>query len=148
MQRTKAPFRADEVGSLLRPPRLKEERAKTGKGKISAADLRKVEDMEIEKIVHKQASTGLKLATDGEFRRSWWHFDFLKSLTGCDLFHPDEGIQFAGVQTRHDAIRVIGKLDFPADHPMLYHFRFLKKHADTAHVTATMMSPSPAVLHF
>ena len=53
--------------------------------------------MEIEKVVHKQASTGLKLATDGEFRRSWWHFDFLAKLTGCELFHPDEGIQFAGV---------------------------------------------------
>ena len=78
MQRTKAPFRADEVGSLLRPPRIKEARAKLEKGEISADDLRKVEDMEIEKVVHKQASTGLKLATDGEFRRSWWHFDFLE----------------------------------------------------------------------
>src|SRR5580692_2244038 len=148
MQRTKAPFRADEVGSLLRPPRIKEARARLEKGEISADDLRKAEDMEIEKVVHKQASTGLKLATDGEFRRSWWHFDFLKSLTGCELFHPDTGIQFAGVQTRHDAIRVIGKLDFPDHHPMLDHFRFLKKHADTAHVTAKMTIPSPAVLHF
>ena len=72
----------------------------------------------------------MKLATDGEFRRSWWHFDFLAKLTGCELFHPDQGIQFAGVQTRHDAVRVIGKLDFPDNHPMLDHFRFLKKHAD------------------
>jgi 5-methyltetrahydropteroyltriglutamate--homocysteine methyltransferase len=148
MQRTKAPFRADEVGSLLRPPRIKEARARLEKGEISADDLRKAEDMEIEKVVHRQASTGLKLATDGEFRRSWWHFDFLKNLVGCELFHPDEGIQFAGIQTRHDAIRVIGKLDFPADHPMLDHFRFLKKHADAAHVTAKMTIPSPAVLHF
>ena len=148
MLRTRAPFRADEVGSLLRPPRIKEARARLEKGVISADDLRKVEDVEIEKVVHKQASTGLKLATDGEFRRSWWHFDFLKSLTGCELFHPDTGIQFAGVQTRHDAIRVIGKLDFPDHHPMLDHFRFLKKHADTAHVTAKMTIPSPAVLHF
>ena len=148
MQRTKAPFRADEVGSLLRPPRIKEARAKLEKGEITADDLRKVEDMEIEKVVHKQASVGLKLATDGEFRRSWWHFDFLAKLTGCELFHPDTGIQFAGVQTRHDAVRVIGKLDFPDNHPMLDHFRFLKKHADTAHVTPKMTIPSPAVLHF
>jgi 5-methyltetrahydropteroyltriglutamate--homocysteine methyltransferase len=148
MQRTKAPFRADEVGSLLRPQRIKEARARREQGEISADDLRKVEDTEIEKVVHKQASTGLRLATDGEFRRSWWHFDFLAGLTGCELFHPDQGIQFAGVQTRHDAIRVIGKLDFPADHPMLNHFRFLKKHADAAHVTAKMTIPSPAVLHF
>src|SRR5207344_2888870 len=148
MQRTKAPFRADEVGSLLRPPRIKEARARLEKGEITAQDLRKAEDLEIEKVVHKQASIGLKLATDGEFRRSWWHFDFLAKLTGCELFHPDTGIQFAGVETRHDAVRVIGKLDFPDSHPMLDHFRFLKKHADKAHVTAKMTIPSPAVLHF
>ncbi|MBN9015721.1 MAG: cobalamin-independent methionine synthase II family protein [Rhizobiales bacterium] len=148
MQRTKPPFRADEVGSLLRPPRIKEARAKLEKGEISADDLRKIEDSEIEKVVHKQASIGLKLATDGEFRRSWWHFDFLKDLVGCELFHPELGIQFAGVQTRHDAVRVIGKIDFPDTHPMLDHFRFLKKHADAAGVTAKMTIPSPAVLHF
>src|SRR5918912_261165 len=148
MQRTKPPFRADEVGSLLRPPKIKEARAKLEKGEISSDELRKIEDSEIEKVVHRQASTGLKLATDGEFRRSWWHFDFLAKLTGCELFHPEVGIQFAGVETRHDAVRVIGKLDFPADHPMLDHFRFLKKHADAAHVTPKMTIPSPAVLHF
>src|ERR1700691_5979781 len=98
MQRTKPPFRADEVGSLLRPQRIKEARAR------------------LEKVVHRQASTGLKLATDGEFRRSWWHFDFLSKLTGCEIFDAGEGIQFAGVQTRHQAVRVIGKLDFPDDH--------------------------------
>ena len=148
MQRSKPPFRADEVGSLLRPTRIKEARARLEKGEIQAADLRKIEDAEIEKVVHKQASIGLKLATDGEFRRSWWHFDFLAKLTGCEMFHPDEGIQFAGIQTRHEAVRVIGKLDFPADHPMLDHFRFLKRCADAARVTAKMTIPSPAVLHF
>src|SRR5579871_617332 len=148
MQRTKPPFRADEVGSLLRPPKIKEARARLEKGEISADELRKVEDMEIEKVVHRQASAGLKLATDGEFRRSWWHFDFLSRLTGCELFHPEIGIQFAGMQTRHEAVRVIGKIDFPADHPMLAHFRFLKKKADIAHVTAKMTIPSPTVLHF
>src|SRR5262245_3818422 len=100
MQRTKPPFRADEVGSLLRPVKIKEARAKLERGEIAADELRKIEDMEIEKVVHKQASIGLKLATDGEFRRSWWHFDFLAKLTGCELFHPDMGIQFAGVQTQ------------------------------------------------
>src|SRR5437588_11800139 len=148
MQRSKAPFRADEVGSLLRPPKIKEARAKLEMGEISAEDLRKIEDVEIEKVVHKQASIGLELATDGEFRRSWWHFDFLSHLTGCELFHPDTGIHFAGVETRNDAVRSIGKLDFPASHPMLDHFKFLKKHADIAHVTPKMTIPSPAVLHF
>ena len=148
MQNNKAPFRADEVGSLLRPQRIKEARAKLEKGEISADELRKAEDIEIEKVVHKQAQIGLKLATDGEFRRSWWHFDFLKHLTGCELYHPGEGIQFAGVQTRHDAIRVIGKLDFPADHPMLDHFRFLNKQCAVTGTVAKMTIPSPAVLHF
>src|ERR1700761_1470164 len=148
MQRTKPPFRADEVGSLLRPQRIKEARAKFEKGEITADELSKAEDMEIEKVVHRQASTGLKLATDGEFRRSWWHFDFLAKLTGCEMYEAGQGIQFAGVQTRHQSVRVIGKLDFPDDHPMLEHFRFLKKQCDTAHVTAKMTIPSPAVLHF
>jgi len=148
MQRSKPPFRADEVGSLLRPQKIKEARAKFEKGEISADDLKKVEDMEIEKVVHKQSAIGLKLATDGEFRRSWWHFDFLAKLTGCELYHPDAGIQFSGVETRHDSIRVIGKLDFPDDHPMLDHFRFLKRHAEIAHVTPKMTIPSPSVLHF
>src|SRR6184192_3591333 len=143
MQRTKAPFRADEVGSLLRPPRIKEARAKLEKGEISAEDLRKAEDLEIEKVVHRQASVGLKLATDGEFRRSWWHFDFLRDLVGCEMY-ATEGIQFAGVTTRGEGIRVIGKLDFPADHPMLEHFKFLKKEADRAGVVPKMTIPSPS----
>ena len=147
MQRTKPPFRADEVGSLLRPQRIKEARAKFESGEISADELRKAEDMEIEKIVHRQASTGLRLATDGEFRRSWWHFDFLSKLTGCEMYDT-AGIQFAGVQTRNQSVRVTGKLDFPDDHPMLSHFRFLNKQCDTAHVMAKMTIPSPAVLHF
>jgi 5-methyltetrahydropteroyltriglutamate--homocysteine methyltransferase len=147
MQRTTAPFRADQVGSLLRPPRIKEARAKLEAGEIDVAELRKAEDLEIEKVVHKQASIGLKLATDGEFRRSWWHFDFLAKLVGCELYHP-EGIQFAGITTRADNVRVIGKVDFPADHPMLDHFRFLKKQCDQAGVVAKMTIPSPAVLHF
>jgi 5-methyltetrahydropteroyltriglutamate--homocysteine methyltransferase len=148
MQRTKPPFSADEVGSLLRPQRIKEARAKLERGEITAHELRKAEDIEIEKVVHRQASTGLRLATDGEFRRSWWHFDFLAKLTGCELFHPEQGIQFAGVQTRHEAVRVIGKLDFPDDHPMLSHFKFLKKQCDIARVVPKMTIPSPAVLHF
>src|ERR1700710_2626172 len=126
MQRTKAPFRAEEAASLLRPAKIKEARIRLEKGEISADDLRKIEDMEIEKVVHKQASLGLKLATDREFRRSWWHFDFLAKLTGCEMFRPDTGIQFAGVETRHDAVRVIGKLDFLLDHLMLARFTFLK----------------------
>ena len=79
-QRATPPFRADMVGSLLRTAPLKQARAKFAKGELAAVALKEVEDREIEKIVKKQAEVGLKLATDGEFRRSWWHFDFFKGL--------------------------------------------------------------------
>ena len=77
MSQSHAPYRADEVGSLLRTPPLKEARAKREKGEITPAQLKAVEDEEIRKIIAKQEGVGLQLATDGEFRRSWWHFDFL-----------------------------------------------------------------------
>ena len=147
MQRTKPPFRADMVGSLLRPARIKEARAKLEKRAIAAAELRRVEDMEIEKVIHKQKQLGLQSATDGEFRRSWWHFDFLKALDGCEIYKT-EGIEFKGIVTRGENIRVTGKLDFPASHPMLAHFVFLKKHCDLAQIVPKMTIPSPSVLHY
>jgi 5-methyltetrahydropteroyltriglutamate--homocysteine methyltransferase len=147
MQRTTPPFRADHVGSLLRPQRVKDARAQFADGKIPADELHRIEDLEIEKVVHKQKSIGLQLATDGEFRRSWWHYDFLAELTGCELYHP-EGLQFAGVTTRADSVRVIGKVDFPADHPMLDHYRFLQQQCAVTGATAKMTIPSPSVLHF
>ena len=82
MQRTTPPFRADHVGSLLRPAALKDARAKHAEKKITDAQLAEIEDREIEQVVRKQEEVGLKLATDGEFRRSWWHFDFYKGLDG------------------------------------------------------------------
>src|SRR5215475_3289092 len=127
MKRTKPPFRADHVGSFLRPAALKEARAKREKGAITAAELKAVEDREIEKIVRKQEEIGLQLATDGEFRRSWWHFDFFTMLDGVELYELDHGIQFHGVQTKAQSIRVVGKLGF-SNHPMLEHFKFLKSH--------------------
>src|SRR5437016_1857000 len=96
MQRTTPPFRADHVGSLLRPTALKEARAKHAKGEIKDAALREVEDREIEKVIKKQQEVGLKLATDGEFRRSWWQFDFYKGLDNVEMYTVGQGIQFAG----------------------------------------------------
>jgi 5-methyltetrahydropteroyltriglutamate--homocysteine methyltransferase len=145
MQRNKPPFRADMVGSLLRTAPLKEARAKRERGEITAAALAAVEDGEIEKIIKKQEEVGLQLATDGEFRRAWWHFDFLKMLVGVELYDTREGIQFSGVQTKAENVRVVGKVDFPADHPMLAHFKFLKAHT---RVTPKMTIPSPSVLHY
>ena len=145
MKRNKPPFRADHVGSILRTAPVKEARAKRETGEIGADELRKVEDREIEKIIRKQEEIGLQLATDGEFRRSWWHFDFLGLLDGAEVYESGQGIQFQGVTTKGQSIRVTGKVDFPADHPMLDHFRFLKAHT---RVTPKMTIPSPSVLHY
>jgi 5-methyltetrahydropteroyltriglutamate--homocysteine methyltransferase len=144
MSRNKPPFRADVVGSLLRTATLKEARAKREKGAITALQLEEVEDREIEKIIKKQEDVGLKVATDGEFRRSWWHFDFFGMLDGVEIHELDRGIQFQGVQTKPRSIRIKGKLGF-SHHPMLEHFKFLKAHT---RVVPKMCIPSPATLHF
>jgi 5-methyltetrahydropteroyltriglutamate--homocysteine methyltransferase len=145
MQTTTPPFRADMVGSLLRTAPLKDARAKREKGQITPAQLKSVEDEEIRKIIKKQEEVGLQLATDGEFRRSWWHFDFFWHLTGCERVVLDHGIQFHGIQTKPESLKITGKLDFPADHPMLEHFKFLKANTKLA---PKMTIPSPAVMHF
>jgi 5-methyltetrahydropteroyltriglutamate--homocysteine methyltransferase len=143
-QRTKPPFRADHVGSILRTAPLKDARAKHAKREISDAQLKEIEDREIEKIIKKQEDIGLQLATDGEFRRSWWHFDFFGMLDGVEIYESDHGIQFQGIQTKAQGIRIVGKVGF-SNHPMLEHFKFLKAHT---RVTPKMTIPSPSVLHF
>src|SRR6476661_6872425 len=144
MQRTKPPFRADHVGSFLRPAALKEARAKREQGAITAAELKAVEDREIEKIIKKQEELGLKLATDGEFRRSWWHFDFLGMLDGVEVYDTDQGIQFRGVQTKAQSMRTVGKVGF-SKHPVLEHFKFLRAHTNGLR---KITIPAPPVRHF
>src|SRR5881394_2405890 len=139
MQRTWPPFRADHVGSLLRPAALKEARAKRGAGEISATDLKAVEDREIERVIKKQEEVGLKAATDGEFRRSWWHLDFLWGLDGVERHVMDSGIAFAGLNTRAEGIKVSGKVDF-SGHPMIEHYEFVAAHAK---VTPKITIPAP-----
>ena len=127
-ERTTPPFRADHVGSLLRPPEVKAAREHFAAGEIDAEALREVEDQAIASAVAMQEEVGLKLATDGEYRRSWWHLDFFWGLTGCEKLLLDHGIKFHGVETKPESVHIVGKLDFPSDHPMLDHFRFLKAH--------------------
>src|SRR5712671_5873000 len=143
--RTTPTFRADHVGSLLRTAPIKDARVKREKGEIDPAAFKEIENREIEKIIAKQKVIGLQLATDGEFRRSWWHFDFYGLLDGIELREVQSGIQFQGVQTKAQAPHIVGPLGFPKDHPMLAHFRFLKAHADA---TSKMTIPSPSVLYF
>jgi len=145
MQRTRPPFRADHVGSLLRSAELKQARARRERGEITAEELRAVEDRAIEAAIARQAEVGLRSATDGEFRRAMWHFDFLERLDGCEPYTPEGGIAFKGTATKPKGVRVIGKLGFTG-HPMLDHFRFLRGHVTDA--TPKMTIPSPSVLHF
>jgi 5-methyltetrahydropteroyltriglutamate--homocysteine methyltransferase len=144
MQRTKPPFRADHVGSFLRTAPIKEARARHEKGAITAEELKSIEDAEIKKIIARQEECGLKLATDGEFRRAWWHFDFLCGLDGVEMKQTAHGIQFAGVQTKAERPNVVGKIAF-SGHPMIAHFKFLQ--ANTR-VTPKMTIPSPTLMHF
>ena len=141
MTKTKPPFRADHVGSLLRSAEVKEARVKHAAGEIDAATLKAVEDHGIERIVQREEAIGLRSITDGEFRRAAWQWDFLAGLIGVE-----EGVgtaaPFAGAPARAKIIKVTGKLDF-GDHPMLDHFRFLKSRV---HATAKMTIPSPTML--
>jgi 5-methyltetrahydropteroyltriglutamate--homocysteine methyltransferase len=144
MKRTKPPFRADHVGSILRTAAIKEARAKRERNEISAVDLKAVEDREIETIIRKQEETGLQSVTDGEFRRAWWHLDFLEQLTGAESFFREQGVAFHGVQTRPKGVRVVGKVGFNG-HPMIEHFRFLQAHTKR---TPKMTIPSPTAMHY
>lgn len=145
MQRHQAPFRADVVGSFLRPDAIKQARQQYAQGEISADQLRHVENEEIRQVVEQQCACGLHVVTDGEFRRAWWHFDFFAGLEGVELFEAEQGIQFNGVQTKAHGVRVTGKVSFK-DHPMLEDFRYLKSISGDAQPKMTI--PSPSVLHF
>jgi 5-methyltetrahydropteroyltriglutamate--homocysteine methyltransferase len=143
MKRTKPPFRADHVGSLLRPASLKQARERRAKGEISAADLKAVEDREIERVIKKQEDVGLQAVTDGEFRRSWWHLDFLWGLDGAERYHMDTGIAFAAVTTRNEGVRVTGKLGF-SGHPMIEHFKYVAAHTKRM---PKMTIPAPSAIY-
>ncbi len=146
MQRTKPPFRADHVGSLLRPAALKEARAAHAAGKIDAHALKTVEDREIERVIKKQEEIGLKSITDGEFRRSWWHLDFLWGIGGIERYAMPEGVAFAGTHTRPEGARVVEQLHVTGEHPMIAHYKFLAHHVTRGHV-AKMTIPAPSALY-
>ena len=143
MDRDRPPFRADHVGSFLRPAALKDARAKREAGALPAAALKSIEDREIGHIIRKQEEVGLRAITDGEFRRSWWHLDFLSHFDGAELIKIDRGIQFAGTQTRSEAVRIVGKLGFTA-HPMVDHFKYVQSQTRQ---TPKMCIPSPSAMY-
>ena len=150
MPRTKPPFRADHVGSLLRPAVLKQARAKRERGEITAEDLKTIEDREIEAVIRKQEEAGLRSVTDGEFRRAFWNYDFLGQLDGVEAYLGERKIKFQGPQPKPMMLRVTGKLGGYRAHPMIEHFKFVAAHAKatTNKATPKMTVPSPSSLHF
>ena len=142
----KPPYRADHVGSLLRPDSVKEARKKFYDDKsIDQAELAAVEDEAIRDVIRMQEEVGLLAVTDGEIRRSFWHYDFMGELEGFTLDQRDEGVQFHGVKLRPIHPTITGKLDFPDDHPMLAHYRFV---AENTKVTPKISIPGPSCCHF
>ena len=141
----KPPFRADHVGSFLRPESVKKARKQLQDDEITAENLRMVEDEAIRQLVEKQKQCGLKAVTDGEFRRSWWHLDFFAGLQGIQKTTTNKGFVFHGVHTKAESVELAGPVGF-SNHPMLRDFAFLKSCAGEH--TAKMTIPSPAMLHF
>jgi len=141
-QRTIPPFRADIVGSFLRPEIIRDARSKFQSSQIMAEALRAVEDEEIRKLVNKEKEIGLQGVTDGEFRRSWWHLDFMWGLDGIEKKEVKEGYHFHGIDTRAETVRLSGKIKF-GDHPFLRDFLYLNNIAGNSAI-ARQTIPSPA----
>ena len=146
MSSQKPPFRADHVGSLLRPPGVVEARRKCLDEKTMPADeLRAIEDEAIAQAIRMQEDIGFKAVTDGEYRRLFWHYDFMEMLTGFEFETRELGVQFAGVRLPPLYPTITERLDFPDDHPMLDHFKFV---AANTTVAPKISIPGPSCCHF
>ncbi len=137
------PFRADHVGSLLRPAELHEARARARRGDIDAAALRVVEDRCIQAAIRTQEAIGLQSITDGEFRRDWWHVDFISGFSGVELTQPGYAKGFQNADEQPPFMKVVAPLR--RTRPiMVDHFKFVAAHTTR---TAKFCMPSPAMLH-
>lgn len=144
--RTQAPYRFDIVGSFLRPDALKEARHQCSCGDISCENLTQIEDAEIAKLVARQKAVGLPAVTDGEFRRTFWHLDFLATLDGVKEVNVEKfSVQFKHHSVRPKTLRIVDKIDFSENHPFIEHYRSLQKIAGETLVKLTI--PSPSMLH-
>src|SRR5436190_9970057 len=147
--RTEPPFRADHVGSLLRPPQLLEAREKFAAGDLSADDLRSIEDDAIRDVVAMQEDVGLQSATDGEFRRASWHMDFIYALDGITKTEGDITVQFRNpegtIEFTPAALQIDGTVG--VSEPIFgEHFTFLQDTVSTAMPKLTI--PSPSMVHY
>ena len=138
---TNAPFRCDIVGSFLRPDVLKQARADFNVGVIDADQLKTVEDVSIRDLVAKQKAAGLKVVTDGEFRRSYWHLDFMWGLGGIERRTSREGYRFHDEETTADTAVVVGPIS-GENHPFVEHFKFVQALAGDDHA-ARQTIPAP-----
>jgi 5-methyltetrahydropteroyltriglutamate--homocysteine methyltransferase len=148
-RRTSPPFRADHVGSLLRPLHVLQARHECASGRLDAAELRAIEDDAIRKVVHKQEEIGLQSATDGELRRSSWHMDFIYQLDGVTreaghlavkFFNEHGEVEFTPAALHVDGRIGLSKTIFGDD------FRFL---AETVTTTVPKLTiPSPSMVHY
>ena len=116
----------EAVGSYLRPAELKEARAKFADGKISATDLRGIEDRLITEVIKQQKVHRLPYITDGEFRRSYWHLDFMWGFNGVEHIELEHGYQFHGEETTKGSIQLTGKIT-GENHPFIKDFLFVKQ---------------------
>ena len=140
MIRTTPPFRADHVGSLLRPPELLRAREEFAEGRISAGELREVEDAAIRDVVRMQEDVGLRSATDGEFRRASWHMDFIYRLGGISQASENVTVQFHNDEGDLEFNVTLEETIFGED------FRFLQSTVET--VTPKLSIPSPSMVHY
>ncbi|MBD5429056.1 5-methyltetrahydropteroyltriglutamate--homocysteine S-methyltransferase [Lactobacillus sp.] len=134
----------DIVGSFLRPKDLKNARADFEDGKISKYELVEVENKNIKKLVDQEIAAGLKIVTDGEFRRSYWHLDTFWGFNGIAHIQKKHGYLFHDEETRKDSAIVNGKISFSGDHPDLEAFKFLRNITKDKNVIPRQSIPSPA----
>lgn len=140
--RKETPFRFDNVGSFLRPKTLKVARKAYQEDRLTQEELTLIEDEAIRDLVKKQKEIGLKAITDGEFRRSWWHLDFMWGLNGVEKVDVDNGYKFEHEETRAESARLTGKISGEG-HPFVEHFKFIQQFADEE-VIARQTLPAPA----
>lgn len=142
MKNLQTPFRYDFVGSFLRPEELKKARAEFEAGKITAEELKAVEDSCILKLVEKQKTAGYHVITDGEFRRATWHLDFMWGFQGVGHSKTETGLPFHGEAAMIDDTYLTGKVSMDR-HPFVEHFKFIKALEDETTV-AKQTIPAPA----
>ncbi|NVY96023.1 5-methyltetrahydropteroyltriglutamate--homocysteine S-methyltransferase [Lactobacillus sp. DCY120] len=141
-KRTVSPFRADVVGSFLRPTELKQARADFSQGQITASQLKQVEDQAISELLAKEEEAGLQAVTDGEFRRSWWHLDFFWGFQGIQKKQAQTGYLFHDETTRAETVELTRPLT-GENHPFVEHFQFTRDHA-SSQVQVKQTIPAPA----